>query len=81
VNPRWMEQANCATTDPHIFHVGKGESSRPAKRVCRECRVIDECLSWALGVPGISGVLGGMTEQERRKYRRQQERLARAEVT
>lgn len=41
-----------------------------AKAVCRRCPVADLCLQWAFDHGETHGVWGGMTEQERRAYRR-----------
>jgi WhiB family redox-sensing transcriptional regulator len=68
----WMGEALCARTDPTLFHPtkGRGDMSRQAKAICRQCPVIDECLQYALTQPGIEGVLGGTNERERRALRR-----------
>ena len=41
-----------------------------AKRICRECPVRKDCLLYALETPIDHGVWGGMTERERRRFRR-----------
>lgn len=76
--PRWQHKARCLTADPDIFHVEKGGSTRPAKRVCAECPVTAECLDYALKNDERFGVWGGMSEKERRllKRRDQQENVA-----
>ena len=40
--------ALCAQVDPDLFFPDKGESPRPAKRVCASCEVRAECLQDAL---------------------------------
>ncbi len=42
--PAWHDLARCAETDPEMFFPEKGESTRPAKRVCAGCEVRTECL-------------------------------------
>jgi WhiB family redox-sensing transcriptional regulator len=42
-----------------------------AKKVCRACPVRGECLAYAMDAPIDHGIWGGMTERERRRYRRQ----------
>ena len=39
------------------------------KVVCRGCRVLEECLTYALGDDTLVGVWGGTTERERKEYR------------
>jgi WhiB family redox-sensing transcriptional regulator len=41
-----------------------------AKAVCARCPVREPCLDWALETNQGSGVWGGMSEDERRAYRR-----------
>lgn len=65
----WTERALCAQVDPDIFHVDKGESSKPAKKICSNCPVIEECLEYALRTDQRFGVFGGYSERERRKLR------------
>lgn len=63
----WMEDAACARTDPEAFFPDKGGSTREATKVCRGCDVRGACLQWALRNKERWGVLGGMSERERRK--------------
>lgn len=46
----WVEDAACTDpdVDPEIFFPGQGQSPEPAKRVCRRCPVINECLYYAM---------------------------------
>ncbi|WP_324653827.1 WhiB family transcriptional regulator [Georgenia sp. H159] len=78
----WRHQAACLHEDPELFFpVG---DARPllaqveeAKAVCRQCPVIDACLSWALETRQDTGVWGGRSESERRKLRRRATRTRR----
>jgi len=63
----WADQALCAQTDPEIFHPDKGGSTREAKKVCAQCFVQAECLTWALTTNERFGIWGGLSERERRK--------------
>lgn len=65
----WTERALCAQVDPEIFHVERGQSSKPAKKICSNCPVIEECLEYALRTDQRFGVFGGYSERERRKLR------------
>lgn len=66
----WMGSANCATTDPDLFTLDKGDSSVPAKRICGRCEVRAQCLQWALDTDQETGIWGGLSAQERRALRR-----------
>lgn len=41
---------------------------RQAKALCHRCPSEDQCLSWAIE-NSESGIWGGMTEKERRRYK------------
>ena len=70
VDQNWRALGSCAGTDPNLwFSVGATEH-RQAKRICRDCPVRRECLSYAMEAPVDHGIWGGMTERERRRYRR-----------
>ncbi len=66
----WTELALCQETDPEAFFPEKGESTRPAKRVCRACEVRSECLDYALRTSQAWGVWGGLSTLERRSLKR-----------
>lgn len=64
----WMDDALCAQVDVgDVFYVDKGESTAPAKWICRRCDVQQECLDYALTLGERFGVWGGQSERERRK--------------
>ncbi len=69
VSSRWRDRAACRGEDPELFFpVGIGGPAllqiAEAKRVCRGCPVVSECLVTALAV-GDGGVRGGLSESER----------------
>jgi len=68
--PDWMEQGACRGVNPETFHPLRGEDTRPAKAICAECPVREECLAYALSVPEKQGVWGGVSERQRREMRR-----------
>ena len=71
VDQDWRAKASCARTDPELwFAVGALEHKR-AKLICRECPVRKQCLSYAMDAPVGHGIWGGLTERERRRYRRE----------
>ena len=62
---RWQDHALCAQVDPELWFPEKGESSRPAKRICQRCPVQAECRSAALARCEQYGIWGGLTYKER----------------
>ena len=66
----WRARALCAKTDPDLFFSPGALEHKAAKRICRECPVRRECLVYAMDTPMDFGVWGGLTERERRRYRR-----------
>ena len=55
------------TADPEAFFPEKGGSTREAKKVCRGCEVVGECLEYALEHDERFGIWGGLSERERRR--------------
>ncbi|MEU9860193.1 WhiB family transcriptional regulator [Streptomyces sp. NPDC047971] len=72
----WRAAAACQDVDPDLFFpVGVGPSAlsqaEEAKEVCRACPVREECLRWAMDEGRhVTGVWGGLTENERRSLHR-----------
>ena len=66
----WQERALCAQTDPEAFFPEKGGSTRDAKKVCVGCDVRSECLEYALEHDERCGIWGGLSERERRKFKK-----------
>jgi WhiB family redox-sensing transcriptional regulator len=71
----WSEDALCAYSDPESFFPEKGGSTKEAKAVCKKCIVTSECLEWAVSIDEKHGIWGGMSERERRKYKKQKKAL------
>ena len=69
--PDWTEQALCAEVDPELHFPEKGGSTREAKAVCRACEVRAECLDYALKTDQRFGIWGGLSEQQRRRLKRE----------
>jgi WhiB family redox-sensing transcriptional regulator len=67
----WQERALCAQTDPEAFFPEKGGSTRDAKKVCVGCDVRGECLEYALAHDERFGIWGGLSERERRKFKKE----------
>lgn len=67
----WHHKALCSQTDPEAFFPEKGGSTRDAKRVCAQCEVRERCLQWAIDHDERFGIWGGMSERERRRYKKE----------
>lgn len=72
----WRQRAACRQSDPDLFFpIGDTgpavQHAEAAKAVCRQCPVRVDCLEYALTSNQDAGVWGGVTEEERRKLRRQ----------
>jgi WhiB family transcriptional regulator, redox-sensing transcriptional regulator len=68
----WQHYALCGEVGGDIFFPAQCEPAEPAKRICRACEVREPCLEYALDHEGLKGVWGGMSERERRRFKRQQ---------
>lgn len=69
LSPDFVDDGLCTQTDPELFFPVKGGSTREAKKVCANCTVRAECLSYALEHDERFGIWGGLSERERRKLR------------
>ena len=83
VRDTFISRGLCRGMDVNLFMPGVGESGKEAREVCNgkpatrttaevpPCPVKQECLEYALQVPGPTvGVWGGTTERERRAIKR-----------
>lgn len=83
VNDSFKEHAACRGMNPEYFYPSVGSSVKAAKEVCNgrkptrdkhgtePCPVRQQCLEYALQLPGPSfGIWGGKTERERRAFKR-----------
>lgn len=71
----WRLDAACID-QADLFFIDRGGSPNPAKRLCGECPVIDQCLDYALTSSLRLGIWGGLTERERRKVKIERRREA-----
>jgi WhiB family transcriptional regulator, redox-sensing transcriptional regulator len=69
------ESAACRECDPEVwFPASRAQAAaKPAKQVCRGCELVDACKERALATGEEYGIWGGLTEDERRRLRRQPE--------
>jgi len=68
----WKQNAACKQADIRLFFPERGDPVVEAKKICASCPVQQQCLDYALAIPNIVGIWGGMSGKERRTYRRQQ---------
>lgn len=72
----WMDSAACRDYDSELWFNTDDYSKQAAKRICRGCKVRDDCLNWAITTGQKDGTLGGFTEHERKLLIRRQARRA-----
>lgn len=65
---KWADSAPCAGKSELFFEDNRPSVVRKAKSICRGCAVKRDCLEHAIENNEI-GLWGGMTANERRKYR------------
>ena len=79
----WRDRAACLDEDPELFFpIGNTGPAliqiEEAKAVCRSCQVIETCLQLAIDSGQDNGVLGGLSEEQRRSLKRRNARARRA---
>jgi WhiB family redox-sensing transcriptional regulator len=75
----WRDRAACLGVDPELFFpIGNTGPAllqiEEAKAVCRRCKVVEPCLSWAIEARQEDGVWGGLSADERRAVKRRNAR-------
>ena len=63
----WMAEGNCRLHPPATFFPSDGVGVDKARKICRDCPVVDTCLEYALEERIDHGVWGGCSERERRR--------------
>lgn len=66
----WRDNAECKGVNPDLFFPERGESTRPPKDWCKKCTVRQQCLDYAIENNERFGIWGGLSERERRAYRK-----------
>lgn len=70
----WRVRAACAGYPNTLFFPASEnpdhEVLEKAKAICATCRVIEDCLEYALETNQRSGIWGGTSEKERKSLRR-----------
>lgn len=72
----WRLRARCRGVPTAVFFPTAGDGIEAAQRVCRHCPVHADCRRYALSIPWLKGVWGGLSEEGRRRARSQQRRAA-----
>ena len=73
----FFEDAACRTADTSVFFPTSETEAGPAKAICAQCPVREQCLEYALEVRPSDGVWGGMTPIERHRAVRRRQKAAR----
>ena len=63
----WMADGNCRLHPPATFFPSDGVGVDRARKICRGCPVLNQCLEYALEARIDHGVWGGCSERERRR--------------
>jgi WhiB family transcriptional regulator, redox-sensing transcriptional regulator len=75
----WIGRAACANEPTDLFFPEDGEGTELAKAICGGCPVRAECIGYAVAIPSLDGIWGGLTRQER--FRLRQSRNCRRAAT
>jgi WhiB family redox-sensing transcriptional regulator len=65
----WAGRGACRRLPSQIFFPTRGEDLDAARAVCGACPVSEKCRDYALAIPGLRGVWGGLSEREREQLR------------
>jgi len=77
--PDWMTRGACLGVEPDLFYPDKSDSGNAAKRICRACPVVSDCLAYALRIDTAHGIWGGLGARERQQINARQVRAKRAD--
>lgn len=70
-----IKNAPCQSVDPELFFPDPTdmETLRQARKVCKSCDAVEECLSFAMKT-NSQGIWGGYTDDERKAIKRKMQR-------
>jgi WhiB family redox-sensing transcriptional regulator len=74
----WPPRA-CEGMDADLFFAdGRGDHAHRerATRICRGCKALEVCAEYAIPVAGLTGIWGGMSQQQRTRARNKQQKEA-----
>ena len=66
----WIKQAACASEPTELFFPEDDVATELARSICSGCKVRAECIGYAVEIPSLDGIWGGLTRQERARVRR-----------
>jgi WhiB family redox-sensing transcriptional regulator len=66
----WAKRAACLGLPTDSFFPDDPADADLARAVCQRCPVRADCAAYALAIPALAGVWGGLTEGDRRRIRR-----------
>lgn len=66
----WMDDAECAHTDPELWFPERGGPAQAAIRICNNCPVRVQCLDYAMSEHLPFGIWGGATQRQIAQLRR-----------
>jgi WhiB family redox-sensing transcriptional regulator len=66
----WARRAACLGLPTDTFFPDDPADADIARAVCQRCPVRDDCAAYALAIPALAGIWGGLTEADRRRIRR-----------
>lgn len=71
--PAWMRRAACKGHPPEWWwpEANDNPTRDRAQGICAKCPVRADCLEYGLSRPKEVGILGGLTERQRKALRRQ----------
>ena len=73
----WQAEAACRDADTAVFFPVSDNDAGPAREICANCPVAEQCLEWALEVRPSDGVFGGLTPIERHRLIRRRQKAER----
>lgn len=65
----WAAKAACRGEPTYVFFPDDPSAVEIAKGICRRCAVRAECADYAMAIPSLLGIWGGLTERERDRLR------------
>jgi WhiB family redox-sensing transcriptional regulator len=71
MDQNWRAAGLCGAENADLWFAVGAVEHRNAKRICARCPVRGECLAYAMDGGIDYGIWGGLTERERRRFRRE----------
>jgi WhiB family redox-sensing transcriptional regulator len=65
----WREFALCLNYQPYLWYSEEAGDAVKAVRICEECPVRSDCLSWAIARNESYGIWGGVSARRRMRMR------------